>query len=108
MQPSYGAWDIKDPQVFQTFLFVAQFLTYLNSALNPCLYFIFIENYRRGLKRVLSQASSRLGNDRNRTTRAHIDSVSQPPNKYMELTEIRTPLTPSEEQSRAQHTINAT
>jgi hypothetical protein len=47
----------------QTFLFVAQFLTYTNSAVNPCLYFIFIENYRRGLKRVLKIGQPQLSRD---------------------------------------------
>ncbi|XP_031566825.1 QRFP-like peptide receptor [Actinia tenebrosa] len=46
-------WNMAQKTEISTFKFVAQFLTYANSALNPCLYFIFIENYRRGLKRIL-------------------------------------------------------
>lgn len=46
-------WNMAQTTGISTFKFVAQFLTYTNSALNPCLYFIFIENYRRGLKRIL-------------------------------------------------------
>ncbi|XP_032241382.1 QRFP-like peptide receptor [Nematostella vectensis] len=35
---------------------VVVFLTYTNSMINPCLYFVFIENYRHGLRRVLRSA----------------------------------------------------
>jgi hypothetical protein len=33
-------------------LFVVQFLGYLNSAVNPCIYFLFLKNYRQGLKKL--------------------------------------------------------
>jgi hypothetical protein len=46
-------WIMPQNTEINTFMFVAQFLTYTNSALNPCLYFVFVENYRRGLKRIL-------------------------------------------------------
>lgn len=45
-------WQITDFEFFHKFKFAVEFLTYTNSALNPCLYFIFIENFRRGLLKV--------------------------------------------------------
>lgn len=56
-------WNISNSEALKTFLFAAQFLTYTNSALNPCLYFIFIENYRRGLLRVLNIGRPQMRQD---------------------------------------------
>ena len=36
-------------------LFIRLFLVHSNSAINPCLYVAFSENYRRGVKKILSQ-----------------------------------------------------
>ncbi|XP_031556210.1 QRFP-like peptide receptor [Actinia tenebrosa] len=73
-------WNISTSEALRTFLFAAQFLTYTNSALNPCLYFIFIENYRRGLQRVLKigrpkTRKNTLLASRN-TTRSRLDRKS--------------------------------
>ena len=38
-------------------LYVRLVLAHLNSALNPCLYAIFSENYRRGFKKILARAN---------------------------------------------------
>lgn len=35
---------------FPTFFFAVQFLCYSNAAINPCVYFILIKNFRKGLK----------------------------------------------------------
>ena len=53
-------WDWQPPFCFsKTFQFVAPFMGYANSAINPCIYFIFVENYRTGLKRMLPSSFSR-------------------------------------------------
>jgi MFS family permease len=39
---------------FDTFMFVAQFMTYSNPAFNPLIYFIFIERFRKGLRRIIT------------------------------------------------------
>ena len=38
-------------------LYVRLLLAHMNSALNPCLYAIFSENYRRGFKKILARAN---------------------------------------------------
>jgi len=49
---------------------VCQILTYVNSAVNPCIYFVLIENYRKGLRTVLPRTlSGSLGNSSLRVTR---------------------------------------
>lgn len=49
--PSFCGFDI--------FLFVARFMTYSNPALNPVIYFIFIERFRKGLRRIFAFKSTR-------------------------------------------------
>ena len=52
------AWDWRPPFCMpQAFQFAALFMAYANSALNPCIYFIFVENFRSGLQRLLSGRS---------------------------------------------------
>ena len=46
---SYFAWDIR-PCSFQYFIYVTNFMAIANCAINPCICFIFSENYREGLK----------------------------------------------------------
>lgn len=49
-------WQWKLPQNLQkdieTFLFTVAFLANCNAALNPCIYFIFIQNYRAALRQL--------------------------------------------------------
>lgn len=42
-------WTFSSYESYHKFAFAVEFLSYTNSALNPCLYFVFIENFRRGL-----------------------------------------------------------
>ena len=55
-------WNWKRPSFchWPTFLFAVQFLCYSNAAINPCVYFIFIKNFRRGLMKQLTSKKSRL------------------------------------------------
>ncbi|XP_031549541.1 neuropeptide FF receptor 2-like [Actinia tenebrosa] len=47
-------WDFKGKVVkIRTILFVVQFLAHLNPAINPCIYFLFLKDYRKGLRRLL-------------------------------------------------------
>lgn len=75
-------WNISDSEALKTFLFAAHFLAYTNSALNPCLYFIFIENYRRGLQRILKISRPQMRQDTllassKYTTRSRLDRRHQ-------------------------------
>ncbi|XP_020917359.1 octopamine receptor Oamb-like [Exaiptasia diaphana] len=50
---------------------ISQTLTYANSAINPCIYFVLIENYRKGLRTVLPRtlSASFAGNSSLKVTR---------------------------------------
>nr|UQI50266.1 octopamine receptor 1 isoform X1 [Haliclona caerulea] len=41
-------------EVTNTVIFVVQYLGYLNSAVNPCVYFIFLKHFRQGLRNLIS------------------------------------------------------
>ncbi|XP_032233553.1 neuropeptide FF receptor 2 isoform X1 [Nematostella vectensis] len=52
----YWRWDTEEcstmvPRVF----YIAQFLTFCNSAANPFVYFVFVTRYRQGLKKLCSR-----------------------------------------------------
>jgi hypothetical protein len=53
-------WDWKFPKFcgFSTIFNISQFLTWSNAAVNPCIYFVLIENYRKGLRTVLPRRLS--------------------------------------------------
>lgn len=46
-------WDRKKIIESNTAIFVVQLLAYFNTAINPCIYFAFLRDYRKGLKRLL-------------------------------------------------------
>ena len=48
-------WNWKVPHCYKTsFRFAAIFLGYANTAINPCVYFAFVEDYRRSLRNAIS------------------------------------------------------
>ena len=48
-------WNWEVPRCHKTsFRFAAIFLAYANTAINPCVYFAFVEHYRRSLRNALS------------------------------------------------------
>lgn len=48
-------WNWEAPVcVLTNFRFSAEFLAYANTAINPCVYFAFVEDYRRSLRNVLT------------------------------------------------------
>ena len=52
-------WNYEVPicePILDRFRFVAVFLCYTNSAVNPCLYFVFVEHYRRCVKNALKNS----------------------------------------------------
>lgn len=53
-------WDWNFPTFcgFRTIFYICQFLTWANAAVNPCIYFVLIENYRKGLRTVLPRTFS--------------------------------------------------
>lgn len=55
-------WNWRRPAMchWPTFLFAVQFLCYSNAAINPCAYFIFIKNFRRGLMKQFTTKKSRM------------------------------------------------
>ncbi|KAK3736131.1 hypothetical protein QZH41_004639 [Actinostola sp. cb2023] len=56
----------------RTVFAICQTLTYANSAMNPCIYFFLIENYRKGLRSVLPRTlSASLGNSSLKVPRQH-------------------------------------
>lgn len=61
-------WNWQQPTFCQwhTFFFIVQFLCYSNAAINPCVYFIFIKNFRRGLKSQFSKSRSVRQSGRNK------------------------------------------
>ncbi|XP_031554621.1 QRFP-like peptide receptor [Actinia tenebrosa] len=47
-------WDLSHvPCYWNDIVFVIQYLAYSNAAINPLLYFIFLKNYRTGLKNII-------------------------------------------------------
>jgi len=40
-------------ETFDYIFFIVRYFGYLNSVVNPCIYFVFIKTYRQGLKRLL-------------------------------------------------------
>lgn len=53
-------WNIPlEPNKIEVVTFAVVFLGYLNPAVNPCIYFLFLKNYRQGLKRIFSKSSVR-------------------------------------------------
>lgn len=59
-------------------LFVRLILAHFNSALNPCLYAIFSENYRKGFKKILSR-----GNCLKRLPRRRLSDQSRDSNRFV-------------------------
>lgn len=51
-------WDI--PCGFQPFFFPTKFIIHSNAALNPFIYFIFNQNYRKGFKEIVSSCNGAL------------------------------------------------
>lgn len=50
-------WNWEAPRCVLTgFSFTAEFLAHANTAINPCVYFGFVENYRRSLRNVLTSS----------------------------------------------------
>lgn len=63
-------WSFPKQCGFKTLFAVCQTLTFANSAANPCIYFLLIENYRKGLRTVLPRTlSASLGNNSLRVNR---------------------------------------
>lgn len=63
-------WDFPKYCGSITVFAVCQILTFTNSAANPCIYFLLIENYRKGLRTVLPRTlSASLGNSSLKVTR---------------------------------------
>jgi len=49
----YFVWNWTVPCKFEELTFFVFFIAYLSAATNPCIFFIFNESFRRGLKRLL-------------------------------------------------------
>ena len=58
----YFVWDWKMPCRMENLIITTKFIFYSNAALNPCVYFLLNERYRKGLDRILTslRSSSRL------------------------------------------------
>ena len=50
----YYVWDWKMPCGIENVVFAAHFILYSNASVNPCIYFILHDRYRRGLRDIVS------------------------------------------------------
>ena len=50
----YYVWDWKMPCGIENVVFAAHFILYSNASVNPCIYFILHDRYRRGLRDIMS------------------------------------------------------
>lgn len=53
----YFVWDLKIPCGAKDYIFASYFVLFSNSAINPCVYFILNERYRRELGEVVTRLS---------------------------------------------------
>ena len=61
-------WKIPlDEKTLNNVLFVVMFVAYLNPGINPCIYFLFLKNYRQGLKRILETRKIRRSSGETQT-----------------------------------------
>ena len=59
---SHFVWDVQHlPAKMDIFKFFAFFILHSNAALNPCIYFVFNENYRKGLREIFFSCSRVFG-----------------------------------------------
>lgn len=63
----FFTWKRKIPCNAETFGFTAHFIFYSNASLNPCIYFIFNDKFRRGLSHILGALAPWKGKKKNTT-----------------------------------------
>lgn len=87
-----------EQKTLDTVLFVVVFLGYLNAGVNPCIYFLFLKNYRQGLKRLFKKRSFRRCSDTQtfymRTLRSNVVIMSganaeEPQCKLMHMKSVK-------------------
>ncbi|XP_031570298.1 octopamine receptor 1-like [Actinia tenebrosa] len=68
-----------EPKTTEIIMFVVVLLGYLNPAVNPCIYFLFVKNYRQGLKRIFEKRRVRRCSETNtfflRTLRGNAETM---------------------------------
>ena len=73
-------WNLQPPrEIEDDFRFCAQFIMHSNAAINPCIYFVFNKNYRKGLKELFeccAQIFSRFpkSDQHNISTHSNVDT----------------------------------
>ena len=73
-------WNLQPPREIEVdFRFCAQFIIHSNAAINPCIYFVFNKNYRKGLKELFEccvQIFSRFpkSDQHNISTHSNVDT----------------------------------
>ena len=66
-------WNYEgETEHFNTILFIVQYLAYLNTAINPCIYFAFLKDYQQGLRRLLKGTSKRRSSYISVSTRGRV------------------------------------
>lgn len=64
----YFPWKVKVPCNAENFGFAAHFILYSNASLNPCIYFIFNDKFRKGLLHILEALAPWKKNKKNNLT----------------------------------------